>query len=65
MYKYFFKQDPINNNKDNESINSQIKDITLSFNLIYEFIDRGMKGLLTGDITSNLIFNLKRNLMNL
>ena len=34
--------------------------ITLSLNTIYEFIDRGMKGMLTGDITSNLIINMKK-----
>jgi hypothetical protein len=34
--------------------------ITTSFNTVYEFIDRGMKGLLSGDITSNLIINMKQ-----
>lgn len=32
----------------------------MSFNTLYEFIDRGMKGMLTGDITSNLICSVKK-----
>ncbi len=49
----------MDSNHDTNIISLQAKNITISFNIIYEFIDRGMKGLLTGDITSNLILNLK------
>jgi hypothetical protein len=49
----------LNLDQDKNIISLQAKNITISFSTIYEFIDRGMKGLLTGDITSNLIINLK------